>query len=329
MTITPIKVNNKNEIPSELFSEMPNQSKEISEGRYTEYTFEKSLSKGALAWNAVCLVFAKLMTCLCLPIDPKRVELLEQKWITGTEKKIYHVAFPDSCPLEENIIEGPQITEGPQIRHSPPISFIDTVDISGPKPKSIHGQENLFSDEKKIIGKEDIIRVEDKDGVRIGYTKHGKAIILQQAARGCTAAAVAMLVNDPDACLPPSSKLRVLDNNYLRMRNLGDFDWMKEDIESATGKPAKFFSFITNNLKTFKRHLEQYGSCIVAFKGELGGHVVVVDHINEDFSVRLRDPYHGWEITVTKEAFLEEWDPRAGALGLNPLCKKGGGRNSS
>lgn len=35
---------------------------------------------------------------------------------------------------------------------------------------------------------------------------------------------------------------------------------------------------------------------------------MVIDDVSEDLShVRLRDPYHGWEITVTTKAFLKEW----------------------
>ncbi len=46
----------------------------------------------------------------------------------------------------------------------------------------------------------------------------------------------------------------------------------------------------------------------MSLSGAIGSHVVVVDDVNlEEGSVRIRDPYHGWEITVTEDSFLKEW----------------------
>ena len=49
---------------------------------------------------------------------------------------------------------------------------------------------------------------------------------------------------------------------------------------------------------------EQFGSVMLSIGGEIGGHFVVVDTPKRNAtgdveSFRLRDPYHGWDITVT------------------------------
>jgi hypothetical protein len=184
----------------------------------------------------------------------------------------------------------------PQNRTTPPISIHDTIMMIDGKIESVHGTGELFCD-NEIIEKLNIIK-EKKigPGVYAKYTKHGKAIIQQQATRGCTAAAAAMLMKD-NGKLP--------DIRELRLRNLGSTENQTRDITKAG---LKTIVSSTHHLSDLKALLAKNGSAIVDVNGKLGGHVIVVDHISDDLSqIRLRDPYHGWEITVTKEAFLKEW----------------------
>ena len=69
----------------------------------------------------------------------------------------------------------------------------------------------------------------------------------------------------------------------------------------------------TKNLKELRNAIIKNGSCITHVgklgSSEIGGHVIIVDEISKDLkNVRLRDPYHGWEITVNAEDFLKEWE---------------------
>jgi hypothetical protein len=63
-------------------------------------------------------------------------------------------------------------------------------------------------------------------------------------------------------------------------------------------------------LLSLKNEISLYGPCILSIQGlkegRIGGHFIIVDEISDDFNkVRIRDPFHGWEITITKDAFLD------------------------
>lgn len=192
----------------------------------------------------------------------------------------------------ENTIE-------PQTRKIPPLSKlqIDTIIEKNGKEQSAHGKPKLF-DDHEIVEKLDIVKkVDIGEGVYAYYTKHGKAIIQQQAMRGCTAATAAMLIMD---------KGGKPDINALRGRNLGEDEDQIQDMEKAGFKPV--LSPEVNGLSELRKLIIKGGSAVVSINGAVGNHVIVVDDVSEDLTkVRLRDPCHGWEITVTAKAFMKEW----------------------
>jgi hypothetical protein len=183
-----------------------------------------------------------------------------------------------------------------QVRNIPPLGICDTIIFSPSGIKSVHGSGELFSD-SEIVEKLDIIkRIEIGSNIYASYTKNGKAIIQQQATRGCTATTAAMLIMDN------GKKANLV---ALRTRNLGNDEDQMRDIQNA-GLKAVINS--ANDLSELRNLIIQNDSCIVSVDGKLGGHVIVVDEVSKDLSkIRLRDPYHGWEITVNSEAFLKEW----------------------
>ncbi|MFQ5729032.1 MAG: hypothetical protein ACE5GN_01555 [Waddliaceae bacterium] len=70
-----------------------------------------------------------------------------------------------------------------------------------------------------------------------------------------------------------------------------------------------FFSgrLLTNKFfHSLKHFISGKGSAIVTIGGDLGAHVIVVDEMTSD-QVRLHDPYHGWDIIVTLDAFKERF----------------------
>ncbi|MBA3721230.1 MAG: hypothetical protein H0W88_02375 [Parachlamydiaceae bacterium] len=187
----------------------------------------------------------------------------------------------------------------PQIRKIPPVGICDTVMLSkAGVVKSVHGSGELFSD-SEIVEKLDIVKTKEiAPGISVGYTKYEKAIIQQQATRGCTAAAAAMLIMD-------NGKNPNLHG--LQTRNIGYDDDHVRDFKEAglliSLNPA-------DSLLGLRTLLIKNGPAIVTICGKLGGHDMLVDEVSEDLSrVRIRDPYHGWEITITAEAFLKEWKP--------------------
>lgn len=196
----------------------------------------------------------------------------------------------------------------PQTRKIPPMSFCDTIIAkSDQTQQSAHGTMILF-DEDEIVEKRNILK-KVKIGTRPDfisfysgsssipifayYTDHGKAIIQQQATRGCTAAVIAMLVMDHG---------RKPDIEALHTTNLGT-----DETQASALKKAGLSAITTSvrDLSELRALIAKNGSAVVSGRG----HVIVVDDIAKDLStVRLRDPYHGWEITVTQKAFLEGWD---------------------
>lgn len=183
-----------------------------------------------------------------------------------------------------------------QVRKIPPIGKFDTFIGSPSGIKSVHGSGELFSD-SEIVEKLPIIqRRKLGSGIYSFYTKHGKAIIQQQGTRGCTAATAAMLIMDNE---------KQPDVTALTTRNLGTDEDQKIDVEKAG---LKVVSGNANTLSELRTSIILNNSCIVSIQGKLGAHVVIVDEVSRDLSqIRLRDPYHGWEITVSSDAFLKEW----------------------
>lgn len=184
-----------------------------------------------------------------------------------------------------------------QDRKYPPIGLCDTIQMTpSGQIKSGHPKGHLFSDDNIVQNLPIIKKTELAPDIYAYYTQNDKAIIQQQATRGCTAATAAMLIMDHH---------KNIDLNQLQTRNLGNDNDQLRDIKNAGLNPCTSYA---KNLSALRELICSYNSCIVSLSGALGGHVVVVDEVSQDLStVRLRDPYHGWEITVTQEAFLQEW----------------------
>ncbi|MGL5626384.1 MAG: hypothetical protein ACRDDW_02550 [Candidatus Rhabdochlamydia sp.] len=135
-----------------------------------------------------------------------------------------------------------------------------------------------------------------KELVYIDFTQHEKAIIQQQATRGCTAATAAMLIKDRGG---------ELDFDKLEECNLGVNKEIEQDIKNAGFNPVS----TSCTFESLREQLLKCGSAIVSIDDpQAGGHSIIIDEMSEDLKeVRLRDPYHGWEITVTAEALKSRW----------------------
>lgn len=155
-----------------------------------------------------------------------------------------------------------------------------------------HGYGNSFGD-KEILRVYATTKTETKNRVTIQYTKNDKPIIQQMATRGCTAAVSAMLIYESG---------KEMSADALENRNLGNEELNIRDFQKAGLKPI-----VSNcrNLEELKGLLEKNGSAIVDVNS-VGEHVVVVDAIT-DAAVRIRDPYHGWEVDVRRDAFESRW----------------------
>ncbi|WP_420422543.1 hypothetical protein [Simkania sp.] len=163
-----------------------------------------------------------------------------------------------------------------------------------------HGYGNSYQD-KDILRVHPIERTNQvfdsgKNSLNISYTTHRKPIIQQQATRGCTAGSTAMLIYE---------KRQALDAKGMIMRNLGNEHDQERDLKQFGLNPVRKQC---KTLESLKRFIKEHGSCIASVY-TVGEHVVVVDAVLDD-RVRIRDPYHGWEVDIKKEAFLASWTER-------------------
>lgn len=171
-------------------------------------------------------------------------------------------------------------------------SFPELLNLS---PFGAHGYGNSYQDQD-ILYVHEIINTEIKEGLSVDFTKNNKPIIQQQATRGCTAGAVTMLIYSKDNSGP-------IDVRDLQMRNLSTDETMIEDITQAGLQPLESEC---NTIPELRSLLQKHGSAIVTVNSGVGSHVVVVDEILND-RVRLRDPYHGWEVDIKIDAFKNSW----------------------
>lgn len=164
-----------------------------------------------------------------------------------------------------------------------------------------HGYANSYKD-SEIVKVYPMIyskQISQKSrSINVYYTENKKPIIQQQSTRGCTAAATAMLILDHE---------KPIDLLKISRRNLGVTEQKIQDLEEAGLTPLPM---MCSNLADLQECLKRHGSAIVSVDSGAGGHAILVDAINKS-SVRIRDPYHGWEAEVILEAFLNSWDPHS------------------
>jgi hypothetical protein len=208
----------------------------------------------------------------------------------------------------------------PRIRRMPPLSLKDTLcickdtNIIGSK----HGQGNWFSDDEivkvhSIVSRtllvekqphfdlfpglsDEVIKLlsVDEPEVNVEISEHNKTVLQQQAVRGCMAAVTCMLAHDAG---------KPIDLAYMQRTNLGDDASSCRHLAKLGLTPMRYD--IAKDLEKLSSRIAQYGSAIVTITDpQMGAHVVIVDSIHAD-SVRIREPYHGWEISIARKSLLD------------------------
>ncbi len=192
-------------------------------------------------------------------------------------------------------------------RRYPPLSSNDT--FMGNLKASLHGKANVFEDEE-IIKVHDIFysRVvenviknifnsdEKEDTIlklKVELSNNHRAIVPQQSTRGCSAAAMAMLIIDNN---------KIPDLQTLTTWNVRNSEFIIQCLEKIGLKCLKTS---VKNLRQLEECLQTNGSAIVPLEDENAmGHCVIVDEIHSN-GITLRDSYHGWEIDVDNTAFIK------------------------
>lgn len=155
-----------------------------------------------------------------------------------------------------------------------------------------YGQQVLFSDHE-IVSKKLIIREDPSTKTR--FTEHGKAIVWQKDINLSKLACVSMLCQDHAKTVFNSPTPRSFVEDYK----------IPEELHKA-GLTARVSDFTVSSLNSkeyflrLKNKLLEHGSAIVPLQSKaIGDHYMIVDEVVlEQSSMRIRDPYHGWEITV-------------------------------
>lgn len=154
-------------------------------------------------------------------------------------------------------------------------------------------------------------------GLRTSY-EQDKVVIPQTALRSCTAACSAMLIYDRK--IQSGEQIKSQLEEEISSRDLGNDEDIVRDIkqEGYTPRLVKISS-----LKEAKDLIENNGNAsftIGVTDPVAGGHQIVCDCIIlnkteelEEEGVVIRDPYHGWKIKVSLEAFEERTNLKKGA----------------
>lgn len=134
--------------------------------------------------------------------------------------------------------------------------------------------------------------------LQVQYSKNNKAFFQQKGIRSCSSAVAAMLTMD-------HNKIPIISSLTANIRNN---DYIMDRLSQAGLKPIQ--KKITS-LKDLELEIRKNGSAIISIEDEnISGHSIIVDAVFAD-KIRLRDPYHGWEIDVTKEAFEKRTFPKS------------------
>jgi len=138
--------------------------------------------------------------------------------------------------------------------------------------------------------------------LRYGETFGGKAVAQQMDWQSSAETCMAMILLDQGK-----------HPNVDAMIRNGSQSWNRDDLKSI-GKGIKFRSVPLADLpdvqmgKLIEDQIKKHGSGILVLLSEIGQHYVIVDSFNtKNGLARIRDPFHGWSITVTTKAILKRF----------------------
>ncbi|MEI6242524.1 MAG: hypothetical protein WCP39_03860, partial [Chlamydiota bacterium] len=136
----------------------------------------------------------------------------------------------------------------------------------------------------------------------IAFTESNRHVILQQAGKSCVPTCIGMLVLDHKKT--PNYKA-------IKETNLADnkqaIEWIKE--AGLTPKMTEIPN-VGNKAEFLVKCLQENGSGKLSIDHpEICGHGIVLDEISiENNTAMIRDPSHGWALTIKLNALLS-WNP--------------------
>ena len=134
--------------------------------------------------------------------------------------------------------------------------------------------------------------------LKVTNTVHDVPIIQQQCLRGCTAATAAMMI------LQNGKMLSEYQSQLLYRCGLRDESQIEADLSYVGLRSRITNAYTLQNLRSLL--LDQGTGIAEISDSDVGGHSIILDEVSEDLqTVRLRDPFHGWEISVNSEAVVK------------------------
>ena len=197
-------------------------------------------------------------------------------------------------------------TEGKYTRYFPVLNLFD------PLGKKKYNLENLPA----FIRDEEIIKVvfspsqylKNGNDVRQFGIQDGYHVYKQWGNKACTTAVSVMLILD---------RGKKVNWDTVAMSDLGTHDSIRREIEAARLTPITTVLTDSTLIKkegqklfeSMEKLIKENGSIITGIGGEIGSHVIIVDAVSwQNRTVKIRDPYHGWQIIIKMSALLERLD---------------------
>lgn len=140
--------------------------------------------------------------------------------------------------------------------------------------------------------------------VPYGRLSDGRAVLQQVGATGCGAACTAMMLLDhgrhPDIC------------RVVHCDKTHDDSVLVSELEEAglnVHLSKIFYPWTEQDGTELESLLTRSGPGIlgvIGLQGEIGGHFIILDSLSiEQNTATIREPFHGWNITITAESILK------------------------
>jgi hypothetical protein len=170
------------------------------------------------------------------------------------------------------------------------------------KPLSAHGSEERFIEDQYILKKHAMRYIDcgpyPATGKVVAMARNGKYIVWQQAIRSCTAAAISMIALDRGRVFLAQEITYAVASNEKQLRYIHDAGF-ESVVHSLAGLGVE-------KAKKLEEIIAESGSGLLHLQHpDLKSHMVVLDEISLDKDrVTLREPYHGYMITVRLFPFI-------------------------
>lgn len=170
------------------------------------------------------------------------------------------------------------------------------------KPISVHGSQEHFIEEQYIL-KKHVMRYVDcgpYPATRkvVALARNGKYIIWQQAIRSCVAAAISMIALDRGKVFLAQEITRSVASDEKQLRYIRDAGFTPV-VHTLRG-------YGIEKAKKLEEMIAKSGSGLLhLLHPDLNSHMVVLDEISlAKGRVTLREPYHGYMITIRLFPFI-------------------------